>query len=100
MVIFKTRATKPLAQISGIPYSVAMTIELSKETEAYLEAYLVQEGLKKEAMSKVAEEAIETFLFRQMLDRAGKRNADLSPEEAETLAEDVVAEDRIKQRKH
>ncbi len=69
-----------------------MTIELSKETEAYL----LQRGLKKEAMSEVAEEAIETFLFRQMLDKTGKRNADLSPEEAERLAEDVVAKDRKK----
>lgn len=77
-----------------------MTIELSKETEAYLEAYLVQQGLKKEAMSKVAEEATETFLFRQMLDKTSKRNADLNSEQAEILAEDVVAEDRKKQHKH
>jgi hypothetical protein len=76
-----------------------MTIEISKETQAQLEAYLVQQGLKKEAMSEVAEEAIETFLFRQMLDKTGKRNGDLSPEEAEALAEDVVAEDRKKQRR-
>lgn len=76
-----------------------MTIEISKETQAQLEAYLIQQGLKKEAMSKVAEEAIETFLFRQMLDKIGERNADLSPEEAEALAKSVVAEDRKKQRR-
>jgi phosphoribosyl-ATP pyrophosphohydrolase len=75
-----------------------MTIELSKETEAYLEAYLAQQGLQKEAMSKVAEEAIETFLFRQMLDKAGRRNADLNTEEAEALVRDVIAEDRKQQR--
>jgi hypothetical protein len=77
-----------------------MTIEISKEIQAQLEAYLFQQGLKKEAMSQVAEEAIETFLFRQMLDKTGKRNADLSPAEAEAVAEDVVAEDRKNQRNH
>ncbi len=77
-----------------------MTIELSKETEQYLEAYLVEQGLKKDAMSGVVEEAIEDFLFKRMLDGAAKRNADLDPETAEDLIEGVIKEDRQKQRSH
>ena len=75
-----------------------MTIELSKETEQSLEAYLAQQGLKKEAMSEVVEEAIETFLFKQMMNAAHKRNAHLDPEETEAMIEQVIKEDRQKQR--
>lgn len=77
-----------------------MTIELSKETQKYLEDYLIQEGLKKDAMPDVVEEAIESFLFKQMLYKSGKRNADLSPDAAESLMERVIQEDRQKQRSH
>jgi hypothetical protein len=71
-----------------------MTITISKETQQYLEAYLLQQGLDKEAMSDVVEEALEDFLFKRMLDTSAKRNADLSSEEAEALVEQVVTQDR------
>ncbi len=75
-----------------------MTIELSKETEQSLEAYLTERGLQKEAMSEVAEEAIADFLFRQALQEAHQRNAHLDPEEIEAMVEDVVREHRRSQR--
>ena len=77
-----------------------MTIELSKETEQSLETYLVERGLGKAAMSDVVEEAIETFLFRQMMQSAHKRNAHLNPEATEAVIEQTVKGDRQKQRSH
>ena len=75
-----------------------MTIELSKETEQYLEAYLIEQGLQKDAMSNVVEEALEDFLFKRMLDSAAKRNADLDLQAAESLIQEVIKEDRQNQR--
>ena len=77
-----------------------MTIQLSKETEQSLETYLVESGLDKAAMSDVVEEAIENFLFRQMMQTAHKRNAHLDPEATEATIEQTIKEDRQKQRSH
>ena len=74
-----------------------MTIELSKETVQSLKAYLTQRGLHKEAMSDVVEEAVEDFLFRQSLLEAHERNAQLDPDEVETLVESAVKEYRQNQ---
>ena len=71
-----------------------MTVELSKETEASLEAYLTGKGLRKDAMPGVVEEAIEDFLFRQALQQAHGRNARLEPEEVEATVEDAVRDYR------
>lgn len=76
-----------------------MTIELSKETEQSLEVYLAEQGLRKEAMSEVVEEAIETFLLRQSLHEVHQRNAHLDPEEVEMLVENAVREHRQSQRR-
>ena len=75
-----------------------MTIQLSKETEQSLETYLSESGLDKAGMSEVVEEAIETFLFRQMMQRAQKRNAHLDPEATEAMIEQTIKEDRQNQR--
>ena len=77
-----------------------MTIEISKETEQSLQTYLVESGLDKTAMSDVVEEAIENFLFRQMMQNAHKRNLHLDPEATETMIERTIKEDRQKQRSH
>ena len=77
-----------------------MTIELSKETEQSLETYLLESGLDKAAMSDVIEEAIENFLFRQMMRNAHERNAHLDPEATEVMIERTIKEDRQKQRSH
>ena len=78
---------------------MGMTVELSKEAEASLEAYLAEKGLRKDAMPGVVEEAIEDFLFRQTLADAHRRNADLEPEEAEAVAEEAVRNYRQSQRR-
>lgn len=57
-----------------------MTVELSKETEASLEAYLAEKGLRKDAMPDVIEAAIEDFLFRQAFQGSHERNAHLEPQ--------------------
>jgi len=75
-----------------------MTIELSKETEQYLQEYLLREGLQPDAASNIVNTALEDFLFREMLRQAHERNKDLNPEEAEALIADVIKEDRAKQR--
>ena len=73
-----------------------MTIEISKETEQSLETYLLESGLDKAAMSDVVEEAIENFLFRQMMRNAHERFAHLDPEATETRIEAAVREHRHK----
>jgi len=67
-----------------------MTIEISKETEQSLEAFTTQQDLSKEAMSEVEEEAIEDYLFRQMMSPNHKRNAQLDPEDVDTLVENEI----------
>ena len=74
-----------------------MTVELSKETEASLEVYLTEKGLRKDAMPGIVEEAIEDFLFRQALQRAHGRNAHLEPDEVEATVEDAVRDYRKRQ---
>ena len=74
-----------------------MTVELSKEIEQSLEAYLAEKGLQKNAMPGVVEKAIEDFLFRQMLGDAHRRNADLNPVETEAIAEEAVRDYRQSQ---
>ncbi len=79
-----------------------MTIELNKETEQNLEDYLMQQGLESDALSDamntVVQEAIEDYLFRQMMRNAQERNKNLNVAETEELIEDVIREDRHKQR--
>lgn len=74
-----------------------MTIELSKETEQSLQAYLVQKGLAEDAMSEVVDEAVETFLFRQMFREAHERNAGIDPEQAQADIEEAIDDYRRNQ---
>ena len=74
-----------------------MTIELSKETEQSLQVYLAQKGLKAEAMSEVVDEAVETFLFRQMFKGAHERNAGVDLDKAQADIEDAVDDYRRNQ---
>ena len=71
-----------------------MTIELSKETRQSLQAYLAERGLAEEAMSEVVDEAVETFLFRQMFREAHERNAEVDPEKAEVAIEEAARDYR------
>ena len=75
-----------------------MTIEISKETEQSLEAFMAQQGLSKDAISDVVEEAIEDYLFRQMMSANHKRNAHLDPDEVDNLVENEIRQHR--QNKH
>lgn len=74
-----------------------MTIELSEEIEKSLQAYLAQQGLEADAMSNVVEEAVETFLFRQMFKEAHERNAGVDPEKAQADIEGAVDDYRSHQ---
>ncbi|CAN5896343.1 hypothetical protein BH24DEI2_BH24DEI2_22930 [soil metagenome] len=71
-----------------------MTIELSKETQQSLQAYLAERGLAEEAMSDVVDEAVETFLFRQVFREAHECNAEVDPENAEAAIEEAVRDYR------
>lgn len=66
-----------------------MTFELSKETEQSLQAYIAQKGLKN-AAAKLVDEAVETFLFRQMFSEAHEQNANVDIEKARADIEDAV----------
>ena len=77
-----------------------MTIEISRETEQSLETYLIESGLDKADIPDVVEEAIENFLFRQMMQNAHKRNLHLDPEATEAMIERTIKEVRQKQRSH
>ena len=74
-----------------------MTITLSKETEQSLENYLVYQGLNKEALSSIVEEAIETFLFRQRFQHVHQNNQHLSLDDVENMVEEAVRGHRQKQ---
>ena len=67
-----------------------MTVELSKEAENALNSYLSEQGLAQDAAPNIIEEALETFLFKQVLRQDHILNKDLAPEEAESLAEEAV----------
>ena len=67
-----------------------MTVELSKEAENALNSYLSEQGLAQDAAPNIIEETLETFLFRQVLRQGHTFNKDLTPEEAESLAEEAV----------
>lgn len=74
-----------------------MTIELSEETKQSLRAYLAARGLADDAMSDVVNEAVETFLFRQMFREAHERNAGVDADEAEATIENAIGEYRDQQ---
>lgn len=74
-----------------------MTIELSEETRQSLQAYLAARGLTEDAISDVVNEAVETFLFRQMFREAHEHNAGVDVNEAEASVEDAIREYRDKQ---
>ena len=66
-------------------------VTVSDETDRSLREYLARGNGGSIDMSRFIEEAVQAELFRRLLRESQERNADLSPEEAQALANEAVA---------
>jgi len=66
------------------------SIKVSEETDRSLRTYLAQHGLKKGAISRFVEEAVEERLFRLTVEEVQARNTDVPDDEIEELVDDAV----------
>lgn len=74
-------------------YTVVMerwTITVSPETDRSLRTYLAQRGLKKGAISRFVEEAVEERLYRLTVEEVQKRNEMVPESELEEAIEEAV----------
>lgn len=71
--------------------SVRWTVVVDKETDRNLRTRLAERGLKKGALSKFIEDAVNRTLFMQTVDEVRDNFKDLTPEEIEDLASEAVA---------
>ena len=69
-------------------------IKVSEEVDRELRVYLAEEGLKRGALSRFVEEAVEERLLRLMARRIKERNAGYPPEEIEAAVDEAVDEAR------
>ena len=69
-------------------------IKVSEEVDRELRVYLAEEGLKRGALSRFVEAAVEERLFRLTVRRVKERNADYPPGEIEAAVDEAVGEAR------
>ena len=69
-------------------------IKVSEGVDRELRVYLAEEGLKRGALSRFVEEAVEERLFRLTVRRVKERNADYPVGEIEAAVEEAVDESR------
>ena len=67
------------------------TIEVPDETDRQVREYLSETNGNGSDLSRFVDEAVQEELFRRMLQQVRERNADLSPEDAQALANEAVA---------
>ena len=70
------------------------SLKVSRETDIALRTFLAERGGRKGDLSKFVEDAVNRAVLRQMIQDMWDRNSGLSPEEAEKLAEEELAEVR------
>jgi len=66
------------------------TIKVSVETDRSLRTYLAQRGMKKGAISRFVEEAVEERLYRLTVEEVQARNADVSDDDLQELVDEAV----------
>lgn len=69
-------------------------IKVSEEVDRELRVYLAEEGLKRGALSRFVEEAVEERLFRLTVRRVKERNAGYPPGEIEADMDEAAGEAR------
>ena len=70
------------------------SLKVSRETDIALRTFLAERGGRNGNLSKFVEDAVNRTVLRQMSQDIWDRNADLTPEEAEKLADEELAEVR------
>jgi len=63
---------------------------IPEETDRSVRSYLARNGGKKGDLSKYVDRAVRQTVFWDMVDNIQERNKDLSPEEAQALADEAV----------
>jgi len=66
------------------------TVVISEETDRSLRTYLAQQGMKKGAISRFVEEAVEERLYRLTVAEVQARNADVPDGELAELIDEAV----------
>jgi len=74
--------------------TVRWTIVVDKATDIDLRTHLAERGLRKGDLSKFVEDAVNRRLLREAIDEIRAGFADLSPEEAQALVDEALAEVR------
>lgn len=64
---------------------------IPEETDRSVRSYLARTGGKKGDLSKYVDRAVRQAVFWDTVENIQERNKDLSPEEAQTLADEAVA---------
>jgi hypothetical protein len=74
--------------------AVRWTVKVSKETDLTLRTYLGAQGAKKGDLSKFIEEAVRWHVFHRTVQDIRERNADIDPDELQSLIDEVASEVR------
>ena len=74
--------------------AVRWSLTVSKETDLALRSFLGAQGMKKGDLSKFIEEAVLECVFHRTVQDIKARNADIEPEELQSLIDEAVREVR------
>jgi len=73
---------------------VRWNLKVSRETDLSLRTFLGARGMKKGDLSKFVEEAVRWRIFNRTVQDIKARNADVDPEELQSLIDSAVREVR------
>jgi Holliday junction resolvase len=74
--------------------AVRWNIKVSKETDLTLRTFLGAQGAKKGDLSKFIEEAVRWRVFNLTVQDIRERNADIDPDELQSIIDETVREVR------
>ncbi|MDF1521808.1 MAG: ribbon-helix-helix domain-containing protein [Trueperaceae bacterium] len=74
------------------------TVVVSEVTDRNLRTFLAERGMKKGAISRFVEEAVEERLFRLTVEEVQARNANVPDDELASLVDDAVRWARTRDR--
>jgi hypothetical protein len=71
--------------------TIRWTVKVSPETDRSLRSYLGQHGMKKGALSKFIERAVQKEILAQTAAEVKQRNTDLTVDQLQALIDEAVA---------
>ena len=71
--------------------TIRWTVKVSPETDRSLRSYLGQHGMKKGALSKFIERAVQKEILAQTAAEVKQRNTDLTGDQLQALIDEAVA---------